>query len=355
MHNNERPSRYENFDSPKFRASLSPGKHILGYVSQNCLQETRVGENSAAADTPDHASGFSARLLQPRGDRVKSGDRALRVLEFFHAVRRPAKASEIADALEMPRSSAHELLYTMVDTGFLTVVQKTRLFFPSFRIVRMGNFIEPFYFGNARMMDFISELSAQTCESVALSIRNNLFMQMVAVDNSSTSSILLAEEGSVAPILDSAAGCAYLMTKSKDAILAIVRKVTHRKVSSVDPDCVSFFEMISSFRRQGYSAVRLVPDVTSIAVPIRNLVLNDVATIGFGGNTSRIWPRVDELGNFLAARVREFSASYEDVATNQTAYARQPSGGLPGAQIPSSLAPRLSTDEAGKPLNSRPS
>ena len=94
----------------------------------------------------------SLTLPKVQSQHVKSGDRALKVIELFYHLRRPSKASEISDGLGIPRSSAHELLHTLVDTGFLTFDHKRRTYFPSLRIVRLCQWLSPFYFGGTSLL-----------------------------------------------------------------------------------------------------------------------------------------------------------------------------------------------------------
>ncbi|OYX21979.1 MAG: hypothetical protein B7Z04_00960 [Rhodobacterales bacterium 32-66-9] len=49
----------------------------------------------------------------------KSAVRALDVLEHFAAVRRPLRATDIANALDLHPSSADQLLKSMVDAAYL--------------------------------------------------------------------------------------------------------------------------------------------------------------------------------------------------------------------------------------------
>src|SRR5918995_534138 len=50
----------------------------------------------------------------PRDTEVRSGARALRIMEMFAKERRPLSAGEIASRLEIPQTSAHRLLATLV-------------------------------------------------------------------------------------------------------------------------------------------------------------------------------------------------------------------------------------------------
>ncbi len=279
---------------------VSPGKSLIGYPPINL----RGAE--AEPDVPKES--YPICLPNPSRPQVKSGDRALRILEYFYTVRRPAKAYEIGDALGIPRSSAHELLHTLVDTGFLTANSATRTFFPSLRIVRIANFVAPFYFGETRVIDLLGALKDETGETAAVSVRNGLHMQMVAVEYAESTGPVFATEGSIVPILDSAAGCGYLMSQSKECIVDLMRKVSRRKsLTSADPGCVRYLSLIRSFRRQGFAVVRMVPELTSIAAPLLNASLSDALAIGIGGDTDRLMPNETDLGRKLAEVIARFA------------------------------------------------
>ncbi len=51
--------------------------------------------------------------------RAKSADRALRVLEFLATAPDGSNFTDIARALELPKSSAHELLSVMTERSFI--------------------------------------------------------------------------------------------------------------------------------------------------------------------------------------------------------------------------------------------
>ncbi len=64
--------------------------------------------------------------------------RGLRVLEMIAAARRPMTATEVAGKLELTRSSAFRLLYTLRDMGFLEVVSHSKAFSLGARVLNIG-------------------------------------------------------------------------------------------------------------------------------------------------------------------------------------------------------------------------
>jgi len=249
----------------------------------------------------------SLTLPKVQSQHVKSGDRALKVIEFFYHLRRPSKASEISDGLGIPRSSAHELLHTLVDTGFLTFDHKRRTYFPSLRIVRLCQWLSPFYFGGTRILDLLESLSELTGENAAASVRNDINMQMVAVVPGKHDTIL-AVEGASVPILESAAGCALQMTLDDEQILSIIRKVTRRRnLTRNDPRCQEYLQYISRFRVQGFSVVQIMPTLVSIAAPVSNPKVNVPLVVGIGGKPGRIAARAQEFGKLICEQIDKFT------------------------------------------------
>jgi IclR family KDG regulon transcriptional repressor len=78
----------------------------------------RAGRLSAMPGTSRAAEGLAADTSAGGPGLVKSADRLMTVLEFLAEVRQ-ATFSEVAAALSLPNSSAHQLLQTMARRGFL--------------------------------------------------------------------------------------------------------------------------------------------------------------------------------------------------------------------------------------------
>src|SRR5262249_32247139 len=104
---------------------------------------------------------------------VKSGARAFELIEFFDAVRRPSRAVEIADALHIPRSSADQLLKTLVASGYLTFSGRQKTYYPSFRLARFGRWVADVYCGSDLLWDLLYELRDKTSQSAALTAQND--------------------------------------------------------------------------------------------------------------------------------------------------------------------------------------
>jgi DNA-binding IclR family transcriptional regulator len=249
-------------------------------------------------------------------DAVKSAGRVLDIFEFFYRFRRPARGVDIANFLEIPKSSANGLLKTLVDTGYLTFNPKTKSYFLSFRLVRFGNWLSSFYFGPNRIIAMMEELQDKSGECVALTVQNGLYMQFVAMLPTPGLPNVFGE-GRKTPILGSATGGALLMTLDDGDISDIVWKVSRGKARKArEAESQEVLATIRRFRVQGYSAnywAPVVPNTMSVAMALPRLAGNVPLVLSVGGLKERIAPRELEIVGMMRDCIAEHLEGAEAV------------------------------------------
>jgi DNA-binding IclR family transcriptional regulator len=102
-----------------------------------------------------------------RRNSAKSAARALDVLEYFGAQARPMRAGEIARVFSLSPSTTDQLLKTLVDCAYLTFNPRTKLYFPSVRLLGFASMLSNYYDGE-RLSQLLSELKAEIGEKVWL-------------------------------------------------------------------------------------------------------------------------------------------------------------------------------------------
>lgn len=165
----------------------------------------------------------TSRVRRPHDRRSlsRSATRALDVLEYFGRVRRPLRAVEIAQALGLHASTTDQLLKTMVDSAHLVFEARSKLYFPSPRLVRFGAWLTEGYFGDDRIRRTMEAVQAGAGETVTLAVQNDLFMQIVdAVEPDGQSERI--ERGLKVPLFGSAIGAAWLATRENADIEALM-------------------------------------------------------------------------------------------------------------------------------------
>jgi DNA-binding IclR family transcriptional regulator len=156
---------------------------------------------------------WPVRVKRPseRRSLSRSATRALDVLEYFGAARRPLRAVEIAKALGLHASTTDQLLKTMVDSAHLLFDARAKTYAPSHRLARFSAWIVESYGAEERLRGLVAEVQSATGEIVTLTTPNDLFMQIVDLAGLGPSG-QPTERGLRVSVFGSAVGAAYLST-----------------------------------------------------------------------------------------------------------------------------------------------
>lgn len=271
------------------KSAVTPGASILG------LRSGGEPPRGLLPQLPSHRFEEAA---------TRAAVRVINILDYFSTVQRPIRASEAASDLNLPTSTAHDLLQSLVDTGFVSFNEKTKCYFPSLRLARFGNWLTKFYCRGS-IMAAIEKLKHATGETVGIMVPEAQYMRIVA-HSTGLPTILDTREGLLLPMLDSASGCAFLMTQSDDEIIRILRKVSRQKLGREEVRVARFLELISSFRAQRYATVGLRTELVSAATPVYFAATDTYLMFAIGGSAERLSNREHELGKILLDIVEEF-------------------------------------------------
>jgi len=111
---------------------------------------------------------------------VKSAVRTIEILEFFTQNARPARTSEISDSLDLPNSSADEILRTLANLGYLAFDRQSKLYAPSYKLIGMIRAIESGFFGGDRLRRLLEDLKIETGGSIHMTAQNDCWLESVA-------------------------------------------------------------------------------------------------------------------------------------------------------------------------------
>lgn len=236
---------------------------------------------------------------------VKSCARVIDVLEFFHERGAPAREVDIRSALNLAKSSANDLLKTLLQRGYLTLDAPTRTYFPSFRLAKFGNWLSGFYFGGDKLSRMLHELSEETGEVVILSAPRDCSMQILSIEEQAHQHDYM--EGTFIDIVNTATGRACLMTKSDSEIIRTARRAARFRPQDKSPAALDrVFKMIKAFQQQRYS-VQLSRSTSSeditIGVPLPAGQAPIPLFVGVGGPARSIKNREAAIADAIFSAV----------------------------------------------------
>lgn len=239
--------------------------------------------------------------------RAKSGVRVVCVLEFFHAINRPARAIEIGRALGMAPSSVNDLLKTLVEVGYLEFNEGSKTYFPGLRAALFAHWLSELNPNLPRMQDFARNLSEDSGETVVLFAHQEHQVQVISVSQGTAMPPENIVEGAKLPVFGTAAGAAVMMNKNCDEIYNIARRTFRSKACS--KAAVAMGDIVHGFKARGYaSSMRddIVPDNWVIAMPLPLRVGQKAMVVGIGGPIDRVRSHERELAELAHRAISRF-------------------------------------------------
>lgn len=222
--------------------------------------DTPLGEALPSAPSPE------AGVAAPT---VKSAFRVLKLFEYFLEIRRPAKAREIAAAIDMPQSSTSVLLRALRDSGYLEQDPDDKTYMPTPRVTFLGAWLDSGPIRDGRLMNALEWLAEETAFATFVATRVGIFSHYIYVIPGRTAMRFHIPVGSRRLLARSATGFALLMSCPDDEIAAIVRR-TNAEIPDARLDCAETLDQVAMAREQGYAFSRglVTRGAGAIAMPL---------------------------------------------------------------------------------------
>ncbi|WP_157219565.1 IclR family transcriptional regulator [Flavisphingomonas formosensis] len=186
---------------------------------------------------------------------IKSAHRVLQVFEFFTDARRPASATEIANALDFPQSSTSMLLRSLVSLGYLDYHREGRTFQPTIRLSLLGGWIPERIDVASSLIEMLSRLHEEIGETIILAEQHrNMVRYIYVVQRPLPGLSYYIRPGTLRPALMTAAGRMLLTLNSEREVTAIIQR---SNAEESDPanwvKRAEFMQELDTCRREGFS------------------------------------------------------------------------------------------------------
>lgn len=237
-------------------------------------------------------------------DKYSSLENALRLLNMFTVEKPEYQVNELAEQLAIAPSTAHRLLTTLSEEGFIvkdTLSNKYRL---GIAIRAIESIImkdrDLFHLTQAIIDKIVQKTNLST--SLTVNFRNTTFyLYAVEVENPFFSKLYYT--GQQHPLFSTSAGHVFLVSS----------KVTDIRTFVTDPSTVDNFR--SQLQRNGYIQTQCdhLSGISTIAVPIKNKNGEIVAALEMMGNDRKIQTNIDLLkkaGVELSKKTKDYSRGF---------------------------------------------
>ncbi|HEY3147164.1 MAG TPA: IclR family transcriptional regulator [Dongiaceae bacterium] len=184
----------------------------------------------------------------------RSVRRALEMFEFLLQRGEPATVGTIVSALQIPKSTAYELVRTLSEAGYLEPAGRTAGLFLGRKLFELGMA----YRGQVDLLrdgsQIVEELRDASGETVQLSVLENDMMLVLLKEEGSRSIRIISRVGSRVPVNWAAAGRLLVSDLDDGALGALLkRSVRQSPTGRATTEVSRLIQQIRKFRKQGYA------------------------------------------------------------------------------------------------------
>lgn len=206
------------------------------------------------------------------GEGIKTAVRVFRIYQLFAQARSPQTLTDLARALELPVSSCHALLNTMLDWGYIYEVSKREGYYPTPRMLRLNLEINAHDQLLAKLMPILKTLRDQTGETVVLARRQDTRALYIGVQESLRTVRFTTTPGDLRPLHAAAAGKALLgvlPVVERDALITRLELTRFTDRTLATPEALRA-DLDAAALRGWYSSIgESVADAMALARPVR--------------------------------------------------------------------------------------
>lgn len=259
-------------------------------------------------------SGNGTRPVEHSGSssapkRVEAVARAARLLKAFSIENPVQSLSQLAKRANVPKSTAHRILMTLMDQGFVTQLDDAR-FAPGVQLFAIGSLAYANLSIGAASQESIAALAAETGETVHLGILDGF--EVVSIEQVPSPHSLRANVhvGKRAPLYCTSVGkvlAAYNDTPHWQEAFRAQPRFAH--TPNTITDVVRLGAELEKVRQQGYAVDNEEHEkgIRCVAAAIRDVSGKVVASLSVSGAAARLQPenvdRVAELVMRYAGRI----------------------------------------------------
>lgn len=230
---------------------------------------------------------------------VTSAYRTLRIFEVFAEQQRPLSLTELAQELEIPKSSCHAIVNTLAEGGYLYTLSKPRGLYPTKKLAMLMERVMAKDAFIQRATPLLEALRDQTEETVILGKLHGQSVLYLEVFESRQAIRYSARQGDRKPLHSSSIGKAMLGTfKESDLRVALEQLPLPAVTEATTTDPKRLFDDIRRAKKRGYYLTQgeNVRDVWAVAATVA--IGREYFGVAVAGPQHRMKP-------LLAVRVRE--------------------------------------------------
>ena len=237
---------------------------------------------------------------------VRQAAHVVELLEYFAAVRKPATLADITAHFGWPRSSAFNLLSTLVDKGFLYEPRLRAGFYPSPRWLALAQTVVDAQPLPPSVFALAATLTRETGETTVIGAPAGISAIFVHVVESMAAIKYVAQIGHRVPITATATGRAILGQYEPRELIAVLRRTKFERFTHATLATLAAVEaeLRASADRGWYQNLGgHAPELFGVAVPLPVAMRRLAVTVA--GPRYRMEARMAEVATSIHTAIRK--------------------------------------------------
>jgi len=238
---------------------------------------------------------------------VKQISNLFELMDFFVRVKKPLSVREIVDELAWPRSSAFNIIESLVECGYLYQPVSRGGYYPTTKWMELARGLSESQPLPESVHKLLEGLAGQTGETLFLAGAEGTSIVFLDVVESSADIRFIANVGQRLPMHVTSAGRAILAQYSPSERAATLNRIkyqSYEKDTFMTPESVEA-DIKKSAKNGWYINLGIyAPGVAGVAVPFP--FRGRCNAIALGGPVSRIEKRIDSIGALLRKSINAF-------------------------------------------------
>ena len=245
-------------------------------------------------------------------DIVQSVDRALQILSVFESDYQELSIQQFSEILDLPKSTIHRLLTTLVHRGFMEQDSESRNYRLGVKLYALGTKVIAARAINSEAAPVLRKLIEECGETASVSVLDETETVIIEKMETNQSIRVISQIGKRNPIHCTGSGKVVLAYLNPEAVDKILKRVSplKRYTGKTITDPVKLKENIAEIRSRGYALddEELVDDQFCISAPVRNSKGEVFAAITVSGPLYRIKAKdPDKIGACVVRAADELS------------------------------------------------
>lgn len=240
---------------------------------------------------------------------IKSVRRVFEILEYFDQQRRPIAAKEVAKELGYPSMSAHQLLKSMNQLGYLDFDPPNWTYMPSKTFTSILDWVPDIIEREASILEFVEALNQQSQETINISQRIGTDVKIIHGLESAHTVGVSVKVGTSMPAGNSLTGLVALASLNDESFAKyLVYANTPELAQRHNFDKVKLDSVRDQLDQHGTAAMSdvLVEGVGAVCLPIKTLANQEILVVGVVGPSNRISVNTGKHRKQIAKLAKEF-------------------------------------------------